>query len=454
MGIELSLFILVGGLAVLAAVLMLVSDNAVHSALFLIVNFACVAFMYLMLDATFLAMVQVTVYAGAIMVLFLFVIMLLGAERMTPEREPRFPWLTPAAVGMTLVLLLLASVAIIQSDIEASEPESKEPYLRVIHAVGNGDAVDIYLRPVGAEDSESHLIFTDVEFEESTDYKAHDVGEYEILVMPHEATSEESPPLYSAPLFLNRDDLITLVLMPELDAAAANAIRGVTVNESLATVERRNTARLTVVNAFPCQSGDESCVNTLDIADRTVPSEERETLAENLEYGAASESTVLERGDYTLMAFPQGTLEDFFAAQAAEDAKEDGEDLQIDDTRAVSRLRDQEISKDTSYLWVVTSDFARQDARPRNIVAAEGTEPAFGGPTALGQKLFVDYMLPFQIVGVLLLTAMVGVIVLTKQFETPRRKRNVRRMANVPGNPTVAEYLAARKGEAPEDAGE
>lgn len=66
--------------AVASAIMMLVSRNAVHSALWLILNFAVIAVFYVLLNAPFLAMVQVTVYAGAIMVLFLFVIMLLGAE--------------------------------------------------------------------------------------------------------------------------------------------------------------------------------------------------------------------------------------------------------------------------------------------------------------------------------------------------------------------------------------
>ena len=79
---EVSLFILVGAIAVVAAVMMLLSENAVHSALFLILNMGCIAFFFLMLNAPFLAMVQITVYAGAIMVLFLFVIMLLGAEKL------------------------------------------------------------------------------------------------------------------------------------------------------------------------------------------------------------------------------------------------------------------------------------------------------------------------------------------------------------------------------------
>jgi NADH-quinone oxidoreductase subunit J len=74
-------------LAVASAIGMLLMRNAVHAALFLIVNFFCIAVMYLLLDAPFLFAVQIIVYAGAIMVLFLFVIMLLGVDRGVDVRE-------------------------------------------------------------------------------------------------------------------------------------------------------------------------------------------------------------------------------------------------------------------------------------------------------------------------------------------------------------------------------
>lgn len=80
-------------LGVLAAVIigsavgLLISRNTVYAALFLIINFITVGLLYLALGAPFIAIAQVTVYAGSIMVLFLFVIMLLGAEKM-PANEP------------------------------------------------------------------------------------------------------------------------------------------------------------------------------------------------------------------------------------------------------------------------------------------------------------------------------------------------------------------------------
>ena len=76
------LFFILATIAIAAALGMLTSRNAVHSALFLVLNFATIAVFYIVLNAPFIGMVQITVYAGAIMVLFLFVIMLLGAEKL------------------------------------------------------------------------------------------------------------------------------------------------------------------------------------------------------------------------------------------------------------------------------------------------------------------------------------------------------------------------------------
>jgi len=82
MNLTLILFYVLAVAAVATAAGLLLSRNSVYAALFLVLNFATVAVFYLLLGAPFIALVQVTVYAGAIMVLFLFVIMLLGAEKL------------------------------------------------------------------------------------------------------------------------------------------------------------------------------------------------------------------------------------------------------------------------------------------------------------------------------------------------------------------------------------
>ncbi|MBE0699849.1 MAG: NADH-quinone oxidoreductase subunit J [Anaerolineaceae bacterium] len=81
---------------------MLTSRNAVYSALFLVLNFATVAMLYLILGAPFIALSQITVYAGSIMVLFLFVIMLLGAERLPAAESLRWHPLVAIPLGLVL----------------------------------------------------------------------------------------------------------------------------------------------------------------------------------------------------------------------------------------------------------------------------------------------------------------------------------------------------------------
>jgi NADH-quinone oxidoreductase subunit J len=102
MSADLIVFLVLALVAVAAALGMLLSQNSVYAALYLVLNFVTVAVFYLLLGAPFIAMVQITVYAGAIMVLFLFVIMLLGAERLGPRRV--LPWQRPLAIALAVVL--------------------------------------------------------------------------------------------------------------------------------------------------------------------------------------------------------------------------------------------------------------------------------------------------------------------------------------------------------------
>ena len=85
MTLELVLFIVFATICAVTSVLMITRPNPIISALFLVINFCSLAGLYLTLNAQFIAVAQVIVYAGAIMVFFLFVIMLLN-----PEREKKF----------------------------------------------------------------------------------------------------------------------------------------------------------------------------------------------------------------------------------------------------------------------------------------------------------------------------------------------------------------------------
>src|SRR5687767_12163673 len=100
------------GLAILGGVMMITRKNAVHAALWLVVTFFQLALMYVLLGAEFLAALQVLVYAGAILVLFLFVIMLLGLREGGPALSGLHQaqvW-TAWPVGLLLALQLVAII--------------------------------------------------------------------------------------------------------------------------------------------------------------------------------------------------------------------------------------------------------------------------------------------------------------------------------------------------------
>jgi NADH-quinone oxidoreductase subunit J len=108
---DILLFLILALVAVASALGMLFSQNAIYSALNLILNFGAVAVLYLVLDAPFIALAQVTVYAGAIMVLFLFVIMLLGAERL--RQGATLPYQQPASIILAVILMAMAVYALL-----------------------------------------------------------------------------------------------------------------------------------------------------------------------------------------------------------------------------------------------------------------------------------------------------------------------------------------------------
>ena len=98
-------FIILAAIALISGLGMLLSRNAVHSALFLVLNFSTIAVLYLILNAPFLFVTQIAIYAGAIMVLFLFVVMLLGAERLREATTQGGRWQVILSVFLGIVLL-------------------------------------------------------------------------------------------------------------------------------------------------------------------------------------------------------------------------------------------------------------------------------------------------------------------------------------------------------------
>ena len=105
-----TLFIVFGALSLGAGVAMIFQRNAVHAALLLVLNFFGIAVLFLTLGAEFLMIAQIIVYAGAIMVLFLFVIMLLGVDRAEALMEPRRFQTRQIVLGTILAVPLIGGL--------------------------------------------------------------------------------------------------------------------------------------------------------------------------------------------------------------------------------------------------------------------------------------------------------------------------------------------------------
>jgi NADH-quinone oxidoreductase subunit J len=101
-------FIVTALTAIWAAVMVITRRNPIHSALFLVLNFVCIAVLYLLLNSQFIAIVQVMIYAGAIMMLVIFVIMLLNVEE--EEKRYRVSASPAKVIGVVLVLVLFAQL--------------------------------------------------------------------------------------------------------------------------------------------------------------------------------------------------------------------------------------------------------------------------------------------------------------------------------------------------------
>lgn len=385
---ELTLFIIVGAIAVAAAAMMLISENAVHSALFLILNFACIAFFFLMLNAPFLAMVQIVVYAGAIMVLFLFVIMLLGAELLGVEKNPRFPWLTPVAVVLALVFLITTGLAIIQGDVNLEARQTEAPVARVVHAIDSVEAIDVYL--------DGDRIASDLGYGEHTDFATYDAGRYELAIYGAGEDVEQTEPLISRPVDLTLGQAITLAAIGTPDAPLVTVAA-----EDVEGVERGDDLRLMVVNAFP-EAAQIDVVNGAN-------DEEGDLLIGDVAYGEASESVEVSEGTYTVSVYADGEMR----------------------TRLLL-LRDQTLESQTATLWLFTMKHQPDNSWDEVVIDLESkTRASFGSPAFVGQQLFRKYVLPLEVVALVLLVAMIGAIVLTKESLGPR-SRPVRRLANPP----------------------
>jgi NADH-quinone oxidoreductase subunit J len=106
----LSLFYFLSFLSILSALMVVVSKNPVHSVLYLILTFFAIAAHYVLLNAQFLAAVHIIVYAGAIMVLFLYVIMMLNLNADTEPHKSKLLKIAATVAGGLLMVVLVGTL--------------------------------------------------------------------------------------------------------------------------------------------------------------------------------------------------------------------------------------------------------------------------------------------------------------------------------------------------------
>jgi len=122
-----AIFYIAGAVAVIASIRAITHSNAVHALLYLIVSLLAVALTFLLMGAPFAAVLEVIVYAGAIMVLFVFVIMMLNLGPDTRDRRLMHPglWVGP---GLLAALLLAELIYVLTSaDVAAGVPAQVGP---------------------------------------------------------------------------------------------------------------------------------------------------------------------------------------------------------------------------------------------------------------------------------------------------------------------------------------
>ena len=438
------LFLAVSFVAVLAAAMMLTRQNAVHSALFLIVNFGCVAFLYLMLDAPFLAMVQVTVYTGAIMVLFLFVIMLLGAET-TTDASGRMRWLGLAGSAVAIVLLLIFAFPIASDMLsdETPEPLDTNARLRVINAIPAdetriftamvfGDAMPLdgqVLATVALDAVDESLAdrrIEDVFYGDSREavrgYMELEAGAYTVIVGVGDGSYVPGP-VFTKDLVLEAESAFSLVVFEN-----SEGLVDVTVLSDDVSAPSVGKMRLTLVNAVTDRQ-----VALVDIGQYTT----RRSLCDD----AACNSLIPHRrlidqlpaGGHTSLELDEGSYNLAFVDQ---------------DQNVLRTLADYQADRGL----IETRVFAREPGAPGNQASYRATVyhalgvPAFGSPEAVGQVLFIEYVLPVMLVGMLLLVALIGVIVLARPdalAQAERRRINRRRRVNRPLVSVIAQQTGA-----------
>jgi NADH-quinone oxidoreductase subunit J len=132
--VELYIFLFLSALGIFSGLMTVVSRNPVHSILYLIIFFFAITGHYLLLNAQFLAMVNLIVYVGAIMVLFLSTLMLMNLNEETEQHKPAL-----ARIGAVVSagLLMLVLIAVLKKTDNMPVPMDASPALSTVKNLGS-----------------------------------------------------------------------------------------------------------------------------------------------------------------------------------------------------------------------------------------------------------------------------------------------------------------------------
>ena len=363
----------------------------------------------------------------------IFVIMLLGAER-TTDTSRRFRWLTLAVLVLAGLLLVVVGLPLVAGDFALPDPPADTPILRVVHTATDTEVVDMLV--------DDEVIAEGVTFGEASDYLELAPGEHTVAFR----NPGTGATVLSTSVSLEPGDVQTAVAY----GTGVDLNVGV-VNNDLSTTERRS-ARIKLFNAY----GD-STISLVDLGpdrefstDQTVVTDSAggelwnadgqpltntvitdKVLVEDVPFGSASGSITIDEGTHTL-AYTTVTGEQVqaYPAPESEDAAFEPGETQATPIvlnrsfDVLRRDRNVEVARNTEQLVILSAERLIDDnLRPIAVAVVAPTLPSFGGPHSVGQTLFTEYVLPVQLVGILLLVAIIGAIVLTRHGEEVAERR-------------------------------
>jgi NADH:ubiquinone oxidoreductase subunit 6 (subunit J) len=386
-----------------------------------------------MLDAPFLAMVQITVYTGAIMVLFLFVIMLLGAET-TTDTSGRMRWLGFVGTAVAILLLIIFAFPLASNmlnDETVQQPDA-QARVRVINAIPGGDSQtftvmdmgramtlqetvrgNVLLDPVSESTEDTRLDGVIYEYgrEATLDYTEVAAGDYTVIVGVA-GRDFESAPIYTESRTLGPESAHSIMLFENADGLV-----DVAVLEDDISAPAVGKMRLTLFNAVTDKQ-----VSLVDVGQYGA----RGTLCDDSACGSLIPHRVLieqlPAGRHTSLELEAGSYNLAL----------------VDEDQTVLRtLAEYEAERGLIETRVLVREPGVPGSQPSYRAAVFNAigAPAFGSPESVGQVLFIEYVLPVMLVGMLLLVALIGVIVLARPdalAQAERRRINRRRRVNRP----------------------